>query len=34
MIYKSGRRYEGEWKDDMREGAGTEIYANGHIYDG
>lgn len=34
MVYKSGRRYEGQWAYDKREGVGYEYYANGHIYQG
>jgi hypothetical protein len=34
MIYKSGRVYEGDWKDDLRDGHGYERYANGNVYKG
>ena len=34
MEYDNGRVYEGEWKDDLRNGNGYEIYANGVIYEG
>ena len=32
MEYDNGRVYEGEWKDDLRNG--YEIYANGATYEG
>ena len=35
MVYKSGRRYEGYWVNDLREGErGYENYSNGHVYKG
>lgn len=32
MVYANSRRYEGEWKDDLREGKGYEKHPNGNIY--
>ena len=34
MIYQNGRKYEGEWLDDLRNGRGFEKYANGNLYTG
>jgi hypothetical protein len=34
MRYKSGRLFEGHWRNDLREGRGYERYANGHTYEG
>ena len=34
MIYKNGDIYEGEFKNDKREGNGKMIYKNGDIYEG
>jgi len=34
IIQPLGRFYEGEWKSDVREGAGFERYANGNTYEG
>ena len=34
MYYKNGDRYEGEWKNDDREGKGILNYKNGDRYDG
>ena len=34
MYYKNGDRYEGEWKNDDREGKGILYYKNGDRYDG
>ena len=34
MKYKDNRLYEGEWKNDLREGRGYEKYGNGNIYVG
>lgn len=34
MKYKSGRVYEGDWKEDIRHGRGYERYENGNIYIG
>lgn len=33
MIYVSGNRYEGEWKNDMKHGKGTTYYASGNRYE-
>ena len=32
MIYDNGRVYEGEWKNDIKEGKGYEKYSSGNIY--
>ena len=34
MIYSNGRKYEGDWKDDVRHGRGYEIHPNLNIYIG
>lgn len=34
MIYANGRLFEGEWKEDRREGRGYERYQNGSIFMG
>jgi hypothetical protein len=42
MIYSNGDKYEGEWKNDTKDGKGKEIkklvgtytYSNGDKYDG
>ena len=34
MYYKNGDKYEGEWKNDEREGNGKMIYKNGSIEEG
>ena len=34
MYYKNGDRYDGEWKNDDREGMGILYYKNGDRYDG
>jgi hypothetical protein len=34
MRYKSGRYYEGIWKNDIRNGKGFERYSNGNTYKG
>ena len=34
MIYNNGDKYEGEFKNDKREGKGKIIYNNGDIYEG
>jgi hypothetical protein len=34
MNYANGRKYEGMWYEDLRNGIGKEIYQNGNIYDG
>ncbi len=34
MIYQNGRKYEGNWANDLREGRGFEKHNNGNIYTG
>ena len=34
MKYVDGSEYTGEWKNNMREGMGTQRYANGEVYEG
>jgi hypothetical protein len=34
MFYFNGRRYEGDWQEDVRHGRGYEIHPNGNIYNG
>ena len=34
MLYLSTRYYEGEWRNDLRNGFGREIYDTGNIYEG
>jgi len=34
LCYESGRRYEGEFKLDMREGKGFEYFPSGNTYEG
>ena len=34
MLYNSGRKYEGEWKDDLRDGRGFERHTNQNTYIG
>ena len=34
MVYANGRRYEGNWKDDVRHGRGYERHANQNVYIG
>jgi hypothetical protein len=34
MFYFNGRRYEGDWLKDLRQGRGYEIHPNGNIYVG
>ena len=34
MKYNNGDLYNGEWKNDLKEGEGTIKYNNGDIYDG
>lgn len=34
MYYKSGDKYEGEFKHDLREGKGIMTWINGEIYNG
>ena len=34
MYYNNGDKYDGEWKNDLREGKGIMKYNNGDIYDG
>jgi len=31
---ENGDKYEGDWKDDLKNGKGVIYYANGEIYDG
>lgn len=32
MFYFSGRKYEGEWNNDLRHGRGYEIHSNNNTY--
>ena len=34
MIWASGEKYDGDWKNDMQEGKGTYLYASGTHYEG
>ena len=34
MYRKDGIRYEGEWKNDKKEGYGINHYSNGNKYEG
>jgi hypothetical protein len=34
LMYANNNRYEGEWKDDRRDGAGTFFHADGSRYEG
>jgi hypothetical protein len=34
MLYTSGRRYEGQWENDLRNIRGYERHSNGNIYQG
>lgn len=34
MIYPDGSRYEGDWKNDLKQGFGAYYYPNGDIYEG
>lgn len=34
MCYPNGDKYDGEWKEDMKEGKGRVKYANGDSFDG
>ncbi len=34
MEYENGDKYEGEWKNDFKEGKGKMIYNNGEKYEG
>jgi len=34
MLYVNGRRYEGEWSNDVRNGRGYEVHPNGNVYTG
>jgi hypothetical protein len=34
MIYENGRKYEGNWINDLREGRGYEKHSNGNMYMG
>jgi hypothetical protein len=33
-IHVDGTRYEGQWKDDLQDGFGTEIWPDGSRYEG
>ena len=33
-FYKTGDKYDGEWKDDKKSGEGVVIYFNGDIFRG
>jgi hypothetical protein len=32
--FPCGDVYDGDWKRDIREGRGVQLYANGDVYDG
>ena len=34
MYWNDGTRYEGEWKNDEKEGKGIKYYNNGDRYEG
>ena len=34
MIYNNGNKYDGEWKNDLKEGEGKMTYNNGDEYNG
>jgi hypothetical protein len=34
IIYNNNRIYEGQWKNDVRNGKGMEIFSNGNQYIG
>ena len=34
MLYTNGRIYEGEWKNNAKEGKGYEKFSNCSVYDG
>lgn len=34
LYYESGDKYEGEWREEMREGSGTLYYHSGDRYEG
>ena len=34
MIYANGRRYEGDWMNDLRHGRGYERHPNNNIFIG
>ena len=34
MLYKGNWVYEGEWKNDYKEGKGFESFTNGNVYIG
>ena len=34
MVWPDKSKYEGQWKDDMRDGKGTFVYVNGDKYVG
>lgn len=34
MIYANGSKYEGDWKNDIREGKGIFYFSNGDTYEG
>ena len=33
-MWPDGRRYEGDWKDGVRDGNGIDTFSNGERYDG
>jgi hypothetical protein len=34
MNYPNGDMYEGEWRDEMREGFGVQRYSKGDVFEG
>lgn len=34
LSYMNGEKYEGDWKEDRKEGVGKWYYTNGCYYDG
>ena len=34
IFYYQNGRYEGDWKNDLRDGKGIEYWNNGNKYDG
>jgi len=34
MSYANGEKYDGQWKDDKKQGRGMHSYQNGDRYDG